>query len=313
MIRTNGLLMFFGWSCGAGADTLRGYSRASHWICAPGDWCNRVMRIGIYVFGIGSAAAGILDIVWGEFESAHQPIQAWGHIPGVRIFAYIAAVWLIAGGAAMLWRTGLRFGAAALTILYGIFVLFPLPRLYTAPHYLGHRFAVYVGVLSGVCQQVILLVAAAIVWRSLVARGAHSQSWAVIARWSFGLCSVIFGLAHLTAVEMVVPMIPKWLPLSGSFWVVLTGIAFVLAGVAIVAGVLDVLAAWLLGWMLLIFSALTLAPRIPSSLHNHVTWGANAYNLTAVGAAWIVAAWLTARRSRASRHEDAQSAKLSRA
>lgn len=270
------------------------------------------MRVGIYVFAIGSVAAGILDMVWGEFEAAHQPIQAWGHIPGVRILAYIAAVWLIAGGAAMLWRTSLprhpslRFGAAALTVLYGIFVLFPLPRLYTAPHYLGHRAAVYVGALSGVCQQVILLIAAAVVWKSLAGEGGDSRRWALIARWSFGTCSVIFGLAHLTAVKMVVPMIPKWMPLSGSFWVVLTGVAFVLAGVAIVAGVLDVLAAWLLGWMLLIFSAFTLAPRIPSSLHNHVTWGANAYNLTAVGAAWIVAAWLAVQRNRFQRQEDAQ-------
>ena len=265
------------------------------------------MRIGIYMFGIGSIAAGILDIVWGEFEPAHQPVQAWGsHIPGIRIFAYIAAVWLIAGGAAMLWRTSLRFGAAALTVLYGIFVLFPLPRLYTAPHYLGHRIPVYIGVLSGVCLEVILLVAAAIVWRSLAARGAHSQMLAFIARWTFGLCSVIFGLTHLTAVSAVVPMLPKWMPLSGTFWVVLTGIAFILAGLAIVAGVLDVLAAWLLGWMLLVFSALALAPMIPASPHNHVAWGANAYNLTAVGSAWIVAAWLAVQKNRLQKLRDAQ-------
>jgi hypothetical protein len=36
----------------------------------------------------------------------------------------------------MLWRRSARFGAAALAILYGIFVLFPLPRFYTAPHFL---------------------------------------------------------------------------------------------------------------------------------------------------------------------------------
>lgn len=206
----------------------------------------------------------------------------------------------------MLWRTSLRFGAAALTVLYGIFVLFPLPRLYTAPHYLGHRIPVYIGVLSGVCLEVILLVAAAIVWRSLPARGAHSQMLAFIARWTFGLCSVIFGLTHLTAVSAVVPMLPKWMPLSGTFWVVLTGIAFILAGLAIVAGVLDVLAAWLLGWMLLVFSALALAPMIPASPHNHVAWGANAYNLTAVGSAWIVAAWLAVQKNRLQKLRDAQ-------
>ena len=90
-------------------------------------------------------------------------------------------------------------------------------------------------------------------------------------------------------------MIPKWMPFGATFWAVLTGIAFVLAGAAIVSGVLGVLAARLLGLMLLVFSALALAPLILSSPRDHASWGANAYNLTAIGAAWIVAGWLAAR------------------
>jgi hypothetical protein len=255
------------------------------------------MRVGVYVYGIASIAAGILDLIWGEFESAHQPIQAWGdHIPGVTIFAYIAALWLIAGGAAMLWRNSERFGAAALAILYGIFTGFPLPRLYTAPHVFGHRPAVYIGVFVGVGQQLILFVAAAVLYASLSLRGSLSPRAALIARWTFGLCIVDFGLAHLVAVPIVAPFVPKWMPLGGTFWTVLTGIAFMLAGLAIVSGMLDVLAARLLGLMLLIFSLLLLTPKIFATPHNHVAWGANAYNLTAVGAAWIVAEWLAIRR-----------------
>jgi hypothetical protein len=250
------------------------------------------MKIGLAVFGIASIASGILDLIWGELEPAHQPLQAWGnHVPGMTIFAYIAAAWLIAGGAAMLWRRSLEFGAAALAILYAIFVLFPLPRFYTAPHYLGYGAATYIGVLGSVCEQIILFVAAAVAW-AWVARGSLSHRAALIARWTFGLCSIDFGLSHLTAVWAVLPMIPKWMPLSGTFWTVLTGIAFVLAGLAIVSGVLDALAAWLLGSMLLVFSALALTPLIFATPHDHVSWGGNAYNLTAVGAAWIIAEWL---------------------
>jgi len=77
---------------------------------------------------------------------------------------------------------------------------------------------------------------------------------------------------------------PQMDALRRNLWAVLTGIAFVLAGAAIVSGVLDVLAARLLGLMLLVFSALALAPLIFSSPRDHASWGANAYNLTAVGA-----------------------------
>jgi hypothetical protein len=59
-------------------------------------------KVGFYVFSLSTIAAGIMDLVWGDFEAAHQPIQAFGdHIPGRRIFAYIVAIWMVAGGAAI--------------------------------------------------------------------------------------------------------------------------------------------------------------------------------------------------------------------
>jgi uncharacterized membrane protein YphA (DoxX/SURF4 family) len=252
------------------------------------------MKIGIYVYGIAAVAYGITDLVWGEFDPSDQPLQAWGdHVPGAAIFAYIAAIWLVVAGTALLWRGSRRYAAASLSVLYGIFVLFPLPRFYTAPHFLGYRAAVYIGVLASVCQEIILFVAAVVVWKSLSDRDSLSHRAAVIARWTFGLCSLTFGLGHLTAIEtVVVPMIPKSIPVGPTFWAVFTGIAFVLAGLAIVSGVLDVLAARLLGLMLLVFSAVALVPLIFASPHDHGSWGANAYNLTAVGAAWTIAEWL---------------------
>lgn len=253
------------------------------------------MKIGLAVFGVASIASGVLDLIWGELEPAHQPLQAWGqHIPTV--IAYIFAVWLIVGGAAILWRRCMRFGAAALTILYGTFVLFPLPRFVTAPHYVGYRAAVYIGVTGNVCEQVILFVAAAVVWGWMARQGSQSWEAASAARWIFGLCPVFFGLGNLTAIATVVPLIPKWMPFGATFWAVLTGVAFVLAGVAILSGVQDVLAAELLGLMLLVFNVLALGPKIFAAPHNHVSWGANTFNLTVVGAAWIMAEWLADRK-----------------
>src|SRR5689334_15921413 len=94
-------------------------------------------RVGIYLYGLASFAAGVFDLVWGDFDAAHQPIQAFGdHIPGRQILAYVTAVWMIAGGMAILWRRSAQAGAAALASIYFIFAVFWLPRLYTAPHVL---------------------------------------------------------------------------------------------------------------------------------------------------------------------------------
>src|SRR6202044_766061 len=110
-------------------------------------------------------------------------------------------------------------------ILYGIFVFFPLPRFISAPHYLGYRVSVYIGVVSNVCEQVVVFAGAAIAY-ALVAHGSLSPKMALIARWTFGLCPVFFGVGNLLAIDTVVPLIPKWIPFGAVFWAVLTGIAF---------------------------------------------------------------------------------------
>lgn len=243
------------------------------------------------MYAAGSIAAGILDLIWGDFEAAHQPIQALGdHIPGREILAYIAATCLIVGGAAILWRRTTRSGAVALAVIYAIFALFWLPRFYTAPHLLGFRAPVLIGLLAGVAQQLILVAAAGIIHASFATRDSAWLSRALLLiRWTFGLCSIDFGLGHLTGIREVAAMVPKWMPWSGNFWAILTGIAFVLAGVAILSEILDVLATRLLALMLFVFSVLVLAPGPFAHPSNHVAWGSNAYNLAAVGAAWIFA------------------------
>jgi uncharacterized membrane protein YphA (DoxX/SURF4 family) len=261
------------------------------------DEVPKQMKAGVYVYSAGSIAAGILDLIWGDFEAAHQPIQAFGdHIPGQRIFAYIVAVWLVAGSAAILSRRTAQAGAAALALVYLVFAVFWLPRFYTAPHVFGFRISVFIGVLVGVAQQLILAAAAAIVCTWLATRGSAWLRAGLIARWTFGLCSIDFGLAHLTSMPVVAAMVPKWMPLGGDFWAILTGIAFVLAGIAILWGILDVLAARLLALMLLVFSVLVLAPGPLAHPHNHVAWGSNAYNLAALGAVWIFAESIATRR-----------------
>jgi hypothetical protein len=249
------------------------------------------LRLGIYIFSIGTAAAGLLDLVFGEFEAAHQPIQALGdHIPGQQIMAYIAAVWLVVAGIAISWRPTTRAGAAASGLVYSIFGAFWLPRLYTAPHAMGFSISIIIVVLSGLAQQLILVAAAVLVY--LIASEPNSERQcrlAIVAIWTFGLCCITFGLAHFAAVQATASFVPAWIPLGQSFWAIATGISFVLAGLAILSRILAVLAARCLAVMLLGFSVLDLGPRVFAGPHDHVVWGGNAYNLAAVGAAWIIA------------------------
>lgn len=45
---------------------------------ASKKWAPESLWLAVYLFGGASIVAGILDLVWGEFEAAHQPIAALG-------------------------------------------------------------------------------------------------------------------------------------------------------------------------------------------------------------------------------------------
>lgn len=259
-----------------------------------------VSRFGVYLYALATVGAGILDLIWGDFEAAHQPIGALGdHIPGRIILAYLTALLMITGGAAILWRPTARAGALATAFIYFMFGMFWLPRFYTAPHALGFRFTVFVGVLAGLFTQLIVVGGGLILYSSLTRLASSAkQKVPVFARGIFGIGSLLFGLAHLTAVQSVAGMVPKWVPLGGPFWVVISGIAFVLAGLAILSGILDALAARLLAVMLLLFEIPVLLPNLLSNPQGHISWGANAYNLAAAGAVWIFADSITGRADR---------------
>jgi uncharacterized membrane protein YphA (DoxX/SURF4 family) len=251
-------------------------------------------NVSMYVYAVAAIAAGMVNLIWHDFATGWQPIQAFGdHVPGREIYACITAIWLVLGGAAMLWRRTARGGAKALAIVYAIFAVFWLPRLYWVPHFLGFRASAVIGVMAGVGEQAMLVCAGVIVsvWLGTPKSPSHPKA-AVIARVVFGLCALSLGLGHLTNLKNVAPLVPTWLPPGGVFWAVATGIGFVLAGLAILPGILNVLASLLLSLMLFVFSALVLAPQVFADPRSHEAWGGNAFNLAAVGAAWVVADWL---------------------
>jgi len=261
-------------------------------------------NLGILVYATGTIAAGTMDFIWGGFDASHQPIQAFGdHIPGREILAYITAIWMIAGGAAILWRRSARAGGAALAVIYFVFTVFWFPRFYTAPHFLGFRIPVFLGVLAGVGMELIASAAGALAFASLETRSSSWPRTILITRWIFGLCAFDFGLNHLAAVADNLVYVPKWMPLGGEFWVILTGICFVLAGLAILSGIQEVLAARLLALMFLAFNAVALPQFIVAAPKNHAAWGGNAFNLALVGANWILADAIASRKKQVRNHQ----------
>lgn len=245
------------------------------------------MRTGVWFYGLATVVTGILDIVWGAFEGSHQPIKSFGqHIAGQKGLAYIAGVWLVAAGMAILWRRSARMGAAGSSAIYIIFAMFWLPRFYTVPHTLGFHIGILIFIVSGLAQQILLAAPGVMVYGETETDPVWREKQLMAARWMLGLPPIFFGLGHLINVPAIVRFVPHWVPF-GSFWTVFTGIAFVLAGSAIVSGIREVLAAKLLMLMLFLFEVMVEIPPVFVQPHSQVAWGGAVYNLTAIGACWI--------------------------
>ncbi|MGZ4730718.1 MAG: DoxX family membrane protein [Terriglobales bacterium] len=237
-------------------------------------------NLGIHVYGLAAIALALIGLVWGDFATVWQPVPP--DVPHRKALAYIVAVCLLSAGAAMQWRRTVQAGVLVLATLYFMSALLWVPRVVGYPQ--------MIGTWLGFAEQFALVVAGCLAYALLTPR---NTLWAVrtahIGRFLFGICVVVFGLAHFLALSETAGMVPKWLPPGQRFWALATGTAHLLAGIAILTGILAVLASRLLTAMLITFGVLVWALSLFAHPDTHMVWAGNAINLALTGAAWAVA------------------------
>jgi uncharacterized membrane protein len=248
-----------------------------------------MIPLGIRIYGLGALATGLVGLVWGDFALQWQPVGP--HLPARTALAYVFAALLVLGGIAVNMQRLRVQGAAMLTALYAIVVL--LMQSAVALQHPG-QFATW----NGVAEQVALLSGglAAYAWlrdggraRRREDRGGwDSHRLLHIATMAMGVCLLTFGVAHFLYLDFTASMVPAWIPGGQRFWALLTGIAHIAAGVALLTGVRARLAAILLTVMFASFGLLLHLPLLLAQ-PNHLNWVMNAINLALTGAAWTLA------------------------
>jgi uncharacterized membrane protein YphA (DoxX/SURF4 family) len=234
-----------------------------------------IPELGSRLYGLAAIAAGVVALVWGQF------VQPWHALPDAvparTIVTYALAVLFVASGAALLLGRGARQASLVLAALYFVFVIGWGIRLAAMhPAWLGvaELSAITLGALASYA-----LLAGATPRASQIARGS---------RIGFGLCCLVFGAAHFYYAKETATMVPAWLPPGSYFWAHATGIFHAVGGLALVSGVLALLAARLLAAMFVGFGLLVWLPIVAEKPGEQFSWGGNAVNLALVAAAWVV-------------------------
>lgn len=112
------------------------------------------------------------------------------------------------------------------------------------------------------------------------------KSLGFIGKLMFAGPLVMFGIAHLTRADDMAGMVPDFLPVPIIF-VYFTGIALILAAIAIIIGKKAKLATQLLGLMLLLFALLVQLQNFESDPSIFLR------DLALAGAAWFMSAHLS--------------------
>jgi len=270
----------------------------------------RQIYLGRHVLGLSAVAFGVISFVWHDFGAPWQQIQVFGSAPHREILVYIAAAFELVGGIAIQWRKTARLGALLLGVIFLVFALLWVPRIIAEPRVYDRygnffeQFSIVSGALivCGTCfeRDGLEAVRTSAQDNRALASERVNESLPKIARIGyifFCTCVISFLLEHVFYLRGVAAFTPKWIPPGQMFWAITTTICFALAAIALFSGRYALLASRLLTAMIVGFGLLVWLPKPFADPHQLINWAGNAQNDAIAGAAWIVADYLSHKRS----------------
>jgi uncharacterized membrane protein YphA (DoxX/SURF4 family) len=252
-----------------------------------------IVKQGRLLFAIAIAAFGIENMICAHSTDAFLPVIPW--VPSYPWLAYLTGIALLGAAACI----AIRFRERVVAILLGFLflvcdLLLQIPKVMAAP--------LDVGIRTTAFETLTMCSAAFILASSLPAEGEGLSRWDGVlngflqsGRYLFAISAIVFGIDHYLVFNLIVSLIPHWIPGGGWFWTHVTAIAFVAAGLSIAMRWMDRLAAFMLGVMFLLWFLLLHGPRVVSypRSHNPTEWSSAFIALAICGGSWILAASLT--------------------
>lgn len=247
------------------------------------------INLGRHVLGLAAVGFGVISLVWQDFGAPWQQIQVLGNIPHREVLVYPAAAVELFGGLAIQWSRTARAGACALGAIFLTFALLWVPRIAHEPRNYD-RWANFF-------EQFSIVSGAIIVYASFSQNSEIEAKVARVGYLFFGICVISFTLEQLFHLSATAEFVPKWIPPGQMFWAITTTIALALAAIALLSGHSALLASRLLTTMIVGFGLLVWLPAPFADPHKLINWAGNAQNTAIMGAAWIVADYLSQNRS----------------
>ncbi|HEY3815179.1 MAG TPA: DoxX family protein [Caulobacteraceae bacterium] len=246
--------------------------------------------IGRRIFGIGALGMAAISFKFHDFSHLLHP--APGHFPWTDIFAAACDVGFVAGGVAIL--LGRKIANAGALILAATF--FARVLVLTLPPLV--KSSTVWGSYEDIAEVTAEALGGVIAW-SMLGSGEARARVALIARMVFGVCLIVFGVSDIVYAGLTASFIPKWFPLPAMFWTYVATAAHIAAGLAVLSGIQARLAAILVTVMYAIFQVVVHVPLVLADPKSAAHWIEPVTNVVLLGAAWILAEYLSQTRKKA--------------
>jgi len=239
---------------------------------------------GVTFLGVAAIAYGVSCLLQGDFATPWQP--APDGLPLRQPLAYLSAGLLVLGGAGLLMERAKRSAAIILLVLFGVYDAGYMLQLVLPPH---NRHAIL-----GLAEQTSVVVGS---WAILLRMQSSGAARVTIARIVFGICSLLFAIAHLLGVKPTAQMVPEWMPGGQVFWAIATGVGHLAVGLGLIANRLAVPATRLGALMYVCFALFVWLIGAVTHPTEWLRWAGVAISLCMAAALWLVGDLLAARKA----------------
>jgi uncharacterized membrane protein len=239
---------------------------------------NLPSQFGIWSLGIAAILLGVTGLVWGDFATNWQRVQAG--VPFREALAYVVAACELLSGLAIFWRRTAQAGAFFLTILYAVFALLWIVQIFCAPTVYDNW--------GNFFEELSLVIGGAVACTLLAPPDSPWARRTALVSRLYGICVISFGAEHFIYFAAASGWVPAWLPPGQKFWTAATGTLFLMAATAIFSGVMAALATRLLTIMIIGFEILVWVPKLAAAPHDHFIWAGNVICIAMAAAAWVV-------------------------
>jgi hypothetical protein len=242
---------------------------------------------GKYFFAVSIFAFGVIQLVTQNFMTGLLPFP--DALPARHFWVgFISILFIILSGLVMINKKP-QTASFFISLMLLLLLIYPISFLLIEHIYDPTAWTRF-GEMLGICSGGFILAGTVNDYEiTRPVTGSKIRQEAVVARYTFALSALVFGILHARYLDFIVTLIPSWLPLA-TLWAYMVCVAFFGAAISLFLKIKIKPISFLYGFMFLMWVLILHAPRVIKALNVEAEWSSLFVALAMSGICFMIAA-----------------------